>query len=76
MEESRGIGNHGVIAGNCEVDFGSDEFKRVLDSCPETTVVIEHLAGVGITCPPYTDYERALECAERPNTFIKGARPW
>ena len=53
------------------VDFGSDEFKRVLDSCPETTVVIEHLAGVGITSPPYADYERALECAERPNTFIK-----
>ena len=52
-------------------EFGSDDFKRVLDACPGTTVVIEHLAGVGITSPPYTDYERALECAERPNTFLK-----
>lgn len=52
-------------------DFGSDEFKRVLDSCPDTTVVIEHLAGVGFATPPYTDYERALRCAERPNAFLK-----
>ena len=52
-------------------EFGSDEFKRVLDSCPDTTVVIEHLAGVGIASPPYTDYEVALECAERPNAFLK-----
>ena len=50
-------------------EFGSDEFKRVLDSCPDTTVVIEHLAGVGITTPPYTDYERALECADGPTRF-------
>ena len=34
-------------------------------------MVIEHLAGVGITSSPFTDYERALECAERPNTFLK-----
>ena len=33
--------------------------------------MIEHLAGVGITDAPYTDYESALECAQRPNTTIK-----
>ncbi len=51
--------------------FASDEFKAMLDACPDTPVVIEHLVGVGITDPPYTLYESALECAERPNTTIK-----
>lgn len=51
--------------------FASAGFKRTIDSCPETQIVIEHLAGVGITDPPYTDYESALECARRPNTTIK-----
>ena len=26
---------------------------------------------MGITQPPYTDYESALECAQRPNTYLK-----
>ncbi len=51
--------------------FASDEFKKILDTCPDTHVVIEHLAGVGIAQPPYTDYKSALECAQRPNTSIK-----
>ena len=51
--------------------FASDDFKHVIDSCPDTHVVIEHLAGIGITPPPYTEYESALECAQRPNTSIK-----
>ena len=27
------------------VEFASTEFKRLLDSCPHTSLVIEHLAG-------------------------------
>lgn len=56
--------------GNAE-GFASHEFKEMLDACPDTQVVIEHLAGVGITDPPYTTYESALECAQRPNTTLK-----
>ena len=52
-------------------DFASDKFKRLIDSCPETQIVIEHLAGVGISEPPYTEYQSALENARRPNTFLK-----
>lgn len=52
-------------------DFASAEFKEMLDACPDTHVVIEHLAGVGSAEPPYREYESALECAGRPNTTIK-----
>ena len=52
-------------------NFASDKFKRLVDSCPNTSIVIEHLAGVGITTPPYTNYEKALEISDRPNTSIK-----
>lgn len=52
-------------------DFASADFKEMLDTCHETHVVIEHLAGVGITKPPYTEYESALECAQHDNTTIK-----
>lgn len=51
--------------------FASADFKQMLDTCHETQVVIEHLAGVGIAEPPYSEYESALECAQRPNTTIK-----
>lgn len=51
--------------------FAAPEFARLIDSCPDTSVVIEHLAGAGITDPPYTDYENALKLAERDNTSIK-----
>jgi len=46
-------------------------FKKIIDDCPDTQIVIEHLAGVGFGGPPYTDYESALECAAYPNTTIK-----
>ena len=49
----------------------SASFKKIIDDCPDTQIVIEHLAGVGISDPPYTDFESALECARRPNTTIK-----
>ena len=51
--------------------FASDAFSRVLDACPDTHVVIEHLAGVGIADPPYDDYVKALKHGERDNTSIK-----
>ena len=51
--------------------FAASDFARLIDSCPDTSVVIEHLAGVGITEPPYTDYETALKLAERDNVSIK-----
>ena len=51
--------------------FASDDFARVLDACPDTHVVIEHLAGVGIAEPPWDDFVRALRHAERDNTSIK-----
>ena len=51
--------------------FSSASFKKIIDDCPGTQIVIEHLAGVGIADPPYTDFESALESAQRPNTTIK-----
>ncbi len=51
--------------------FASDRFKNILDASGDTHVVIEHLAGVGITDAPYTLFESALECAQRPNTTLK-----
>ena len=49
-----------------------DEFGEVLHNFPELSIVIEHLAGVGPdAAPPYEEYTRALELAERPNLSIK-----
>ena len=43
--------------------FAADDFSRVLDACPDTHVILEHLAGVGIAEPPYADYAKALRQA-------------
>lgn len=51
--------------------FAAPAFAKLLDTCPETHVVIEHLAGVGIAEPPYADYMQALKLAARDNTSIK-----
>ena len=51
--------------------FAADDFSRVLDACPDTHVILEHLAGVGIAEPPYADYAKALRQGERDNTSIK-----
>ena len=51
--------------------FASDAFKDLVGACPDTKIVIEHLAGAGYAEPPYEVYRAALELAERPNTFIK-----
>ena len=69
----RKTGELGLVVSSLGDDkrFSADSFKKIVDACPETPIVIEHLAGVGTTDPPYTDYESALELAERPNTTIK-----
>lgn len=51
--------------------FAAPAFAALLDDCPDTRVVIEHLAGVGIAEPPYADYVEALKHAERDHTSIK-----
>jgi L-fuconolactonase len=61
-----------IVSSMGKVDqFASAEFKEILDACPDTPVVIEHLAGVGITEPPHNAFESALECSQRPNTTLK-----
>lgn len=69
----RKAGELGLVVSSIGDDkrFSSESFKKIIDDCPDTQIVVEHLAGVGITAPPYTDYESALECASRPNTTIK-----
>jgi len=56
--------------GNAD-QFASEGFKDLVYACPDTTVVLEHLAGAGHAEAPYEAYRTALELAERPNTFIK-----
>lgn len=51
--------------------FAADDFSHVLDACPDTHVILEHLAGVGIAEPPYADYIAALRHGQRDNTSIK-----
>lgn len=51
--------------------FAADAFSRVLDACPDTHVILEHLAGAGIAEPPYAAYAAALKQGERDNTSIK-----
>ena len=52
-------------------EFASADFARVLDACPDTHVILEHLAGAGIDEPPYADFAAALRHGERGNTSIK-----
>ena len=50
----------------------SDAFDEVLQTFPNLSIVIEHLAGVNKdTEPPYEDYRRVLDFAEHPNLSIK-----
>ena len=69
----RKAGSLGLVISSIGDDkrFASDSFKKIIDNSPNTQIVIEHLAGVGITDAPYTDFKSALECAQRPNTTIK-----
>jgi len=69
----RKCGELGLVVSSIGDDkrFSNANFKKIIDDCPDTQIVIEHLAGVGIADAPYTDYKSALECAQRPNTTIK-----
>ena len=51
--------------------FASSEFRGLLDACPETPIVIEHLAGVRRAEPPYEHFGAALECSSHPNAYMK-----
>ena len=56
---------------SASANFASDHFSYVLDACPDTAVVIEHLAGASPSDAPFAEYEKVLRHAERPNTSIK-----
>ncbi len=70
----RRAGELGLVV-SCQGDparFAADDFARVMDACPDTQVVIEHLAGIAAAKSDWEeDYERALGLAERGNTTIK-----
>ena len=51
--------------------FASNDFKNIIEKCPETKIIMEHLAGVGFLPYPYSLYKSALECSAFQNTFIK-----
>ena len=53
-------------------EFASDDLESVMAELPELTVVVEHLAGVGLGAgPPYTAFRKALKLARFPNVYIK-----
>ena len=58
----RKAGELGLVVSSLGDDgkFSSVSFKNIIDACPETQIVLEHLAGVGITEPPYSAYKSAL----------------
>jgi len=69
----RRAGELGMVVsamGSCS-EFASDDFARIVDGCPDTQIVIEHLAGAKPEEDPFTEFESALKLAHRPNTSIK-----
>ena len=60
-----------VSAMGVSADFASDDFARLLDSCPDTPIVIEHMMGASPADEPFTDFENALKLAARTNTSVK-----
>ena len=69
----RHAGELGMVVsamGSCS-EFASDDFARIVDGCPDTQIVIEHLAGAKPDEEPFTDFEGALKLAQRSNTTIK-----
>lgn len=66
-------GELGLVV-SCQGDmerFGAPDFMNLLESCPDTQIVIEHLAAVRRASPPYEDFSAALKTAQYPNTSIK-----
>ena len=52
--------------------FATEEFRDLVAGLPGLTVVIEHLADARRdTEPPHTVFQRALELARLPNTYLK-----
>ncbi len=52
--------------------FASDDFAELVAELSDLTLVIEHLAGVGVGAqPPFSAYKKALDLARFPNTYIK-----
>lgn len=52
--------------------FAAPEFRRLVEECADTVIVIEHLAGASTdTVRPYDELRRALRLAELSNTYIK-----
>ncbi len=49
-----------------------DDFREVIDTFPDLSIVIEHLAGVGSDAEiPYAEFKEAMKLADRPNLSIK-----
>ena len=59
----RRAGELGLVV-SCQGDparFASDAFARVMDACPDTQVVIEHLAGIAAAKSDWeADYEKGF----------------
>jgi L-fuconolactonase len=66
-----------VSVGGPAEGFASAEFAALVEELPNLTVIIEHLAGMGIhaigapTMPPDDVFRQALTLAQFPNTVIK-----
>ena len=66
-----------VSVGGSADGFASPEFAALVAELPNLTVIIEHLAGMGIhaigapTMPPDDVFRQALTLARFPNTYIK-----
>ncbi len=66
-----------VSVGGSAEGFASPEFAELVAALPNLTVIIEHLAGMGIhaigapTMPPDDVFRQALTLAQFPNTVIK-----
>ncbi|MBI2857158.1 MAG: amidohydrolase [Chloroflexi bacterium] len=63
-------------------ETGDPEFHRLVAAVPDTTIVLEHVAGIHVghhhgdptsVLPPYTGFRAALDLANYPNVYVKFA---
>jgi len=55
-----------------ETEFGSDEFRKLVQALPDVPFIIEHLGFVNPDQqPPYDDFRKVLALAKFSNTYIK-----
>ena len=53
-------------------EFASPGFAALVSDLPDVPIVVEHLAGATPRDePPYAQFERAMELANAPNTYVK-----